>query len=240
PCAAYNLAPGSTVWTRRTYADLGLDTVLDGPVIAAFDVESRDIAFLFTRTSFYKVSLPNLGVLRTGSHSALHPRLDGTYEIHAAYSVPAAYNGKPSGRDDVIFAHRVLGQSNGRALVLEYLPASDGLGPSDAQWVTFSWAGDTDPPPANRALRALWLDVDNARGWLGGSSSCGVYYGAYQAAVTTDRVHLRDTAACMPFDFVKSYPLSSFTPFTYTRAPVTTEIGATFWWNGHLFVFPAP
>jgi hypothetical protein len=246
-CGIYILYAGTSQYDVTDYRDTDLAAALDGPIVAAFDIEQMNRAFLLTETSYYRITTSDFSVVESGALSSLHPELSSGAAVVSAYSVPAAHGGGSVGEDGVYIIEETGSESHGRALVLDYDPSGDSFELTlDEAWHTYSWSQDLHPekvPSATANFRAQWLDHQNSRDFVTGSvdehcTSGGPdnVTGVPTQAVMTD-THIHFTAATHCFPFMQKHTYANSWPMSRPQAPSPSDIGAAFWHGGSLYVF---
>jgi hypothetical protein len=247
-CGIYILYAGTSQYDVIDYRDTDLAAELDGPIVAAFDIEQMNRAYLLTETSYYRVTTSDFSVVESGALTGIHPELSSGSQVVGAYSIPAAHNGASVGEDGATIIEQSSGtNTHGRALPLGYDPGSSSFESElDPAWVEFTWTQDLQAqkvPSTSAGVRAMWLDHQNSRGFASGSVDDHCTIDApdtmtgipIQAVMTDTDIHYAAATHCFPFvqkdSYVDSWPMSR------PQAPSAGDIGAAFWHGGSLYIF---
>ena len=255
-CTVHVLNEGQNSYTVTDYADTDLGDALDGPIVAAFNLEDTTRAYLLTENSYYRINTDNFSVIDSGPHSDIHADLPAATALIGAHSVPERHGSDETvgqGNDTVTFHqnpdntyhhHHLSFHYNYSQASFEELTDDDGNSVHDG-WQSNTWEQDVDPenvPAATDDILATWLDDENHRGFL--DSNVQYFCGAgetdtvgipYLAVLTQHSVHYVAASACFPF--AERQPHSSAAPFAFSNAPTPSEIGAAFWHDRSMYFF---
>lgn len=237
PCAAAGcvgsvLRDGAGSWTPIA-ADPASPFAPPSSVVAAFDIESLDIAYVLTGTTFHVLRLSDGSYIASGSLSARFPGLVGT--VLSATSVPAGHAGGDSNLESISLATSDI------VFIFEYNISTERFRQS-ADPVDYSDDWDSAFAPDRNAVLGAWLALENEDGWLPGSprSTCAAgadAFAVYVAYLADGQVHLFDAGHCN--DFVARIPASSFAPLQLPEAPNFARTGASFYHQGDLWLINA-
>ena len=233
PCSASGcigsvLRDGAGSWTAVP-ADATSAFAPPAPVVAAFDIESLDVAYVLTNTTFHVLRLTDGVYIASGSLSARFPGFTGIVSV--ATSIPAGHAGGDANLEGVNLATRDLVFSFEYNIETQrFREAADPV-PFGDEWLS------AFAPDRNVILDA-WLALENDDGWVPGSPrlSCGANGDAfvvYLAFLADDQVYIYDAGHC--FDFVARIPAASFAPFQRSNAPDFASIGGSFYHQGDLW-----
>ncbi len=200
----------------------------------ALDIERLSLAYVFTTTTYHVLDVRARRWTESGRRTAVFPALSGL-EGFAGYTVPAGVNGG----DPNLETGAVLATTGVLAFAFDL---------TERRFLE----RQTDPipmwmPPANapsyRAIRAAWLDITNASGWVTASPSSLCPSGpmtarGYAGAIASDRVHVFEAGYC--FLWAPPVPFASFAPFARPGAPPLARIATTFFQNQTLVVLANP
>ncbi len=230
PCRHYILRADSSEWERHAMPDGSFAPTT--PVRAAFDIEDDGVAYLLTDATYHVLDLGTLGFTGGGARDELLPEARGA-ALTMAETIPAGHaGGDPAREGFIINAEAVAYQGYivraTRDFVVETVVTE--FGPD--------WSGPL--APSRSELRADWLDVSNARGWVTANPAevCAAStprVATYHAIVTPTSVHLYDAGHC--FEFVERHPFTTFAPFRAPGAPAPRDVVAAFFHQGDLHVF---
>lgn len=216
-CTAWILPSGSAMWTAEA---LDADSPLapEGGVQAAFDIESELEGFVLTDDRVHIVDLAGRQWVRVEDRADILPDL-GDDVIVSAYSIPAYWgDGVVEG---VTFVSATTAYIYGYDIaqqVFDFDFATTDFGEG--------WAARQAPVPAQ--IRAGWLDVTNADGWITGNPMDLCRMGSsrvvpYAAFITSDQVHIQETGVC--FEFFDPVGLVAFPPLGMPGAPAGIDVG---------------
>ncbi|MFK8002126.1 MAG: hypothetical protein AB8H86_21205 [Polyangiales bacterium] len=237
PCAAAGcvgsvLRDGAGAWTPIA-VDPASPFAPPSPVVGAFDIESLNVAYVLTDTTFHVLRLSDGAYIASGSLSARFPGVVGS--VLSATSVPAGHAGGDANLESVTLATRDI------VYIFEYNITTERFRQS-AEPVDYSDDWDSAFAPDRNAVLGAWLALENEDGWLPGSprSTCAANadaFAVYAAYLADGQVHLFDAGHCG--DFVARIPATSFVPFQLPAAPDFSRIGGSFYHQGDLWVLNA-
>ncbi|MFO0561061.1 MAG: putative metal-binding motif-containing protein [Polyangiales bacterium] len=194
----------------------------------ALDIESLRIAYVFTNTTYHVLDAQTRQWTASGSRATLIPQLAGA-DAFVGYTIPAGHGGG----DPNLESAAIL--TTGGVINVQFDIA--------ARRFTFRQTDPVPmwmpPGPTYTSVRAAWLDVTNAYGWVttAPSSLCAtgpMMTGPYAGAISGDRVHIFEAGSC--FVWAPTVPFATFAPFARPNAPPLARIATTFYQNGSLFV----
>ena len=244
-CAVYILDEGSDSYRVIDYEDTGLFEALDGPIVAAFDIEGTNRGYVFTESTFYRVNTANFALLTSGPVGELHPDLPAmSTDLQAAYSTP----GNPTGNDDVTFGANPNHIVHSHVLVLKYNFSTSSFEEFDPHrgWFEHTWEQFDNHhlvPETSDNFVVNWLDMENSRGFAQGGAADSCQIGGesnaedipYFGIMTQNRIHYQLADACFPFTHLETFTQSPI--FGFANAPDPDDLGAAFWHNGALYLF---
>ncbi|MFT5358608.1 MAG: hypothetical protein ACI9KE_005847 [Polyangiales bacterium] len=231
-CTGFVLRDGASAWTAIP-ADATSAFAPATPVVAAFDIESVDLAYVVTGTTFHVLRPSDGAYIASGSLTTRFPGLSGF--VLSATSIPAGHGGSDANLEGVTFATRDLvfpfayNLTTGR-----FTQNGDPLDYSD------DWSSALAPD--RNAVLGGWLALENEDGWAPGSPrlSCaarGDEFVVYLAYLADGQVHFYDAGQC--FDFVARVAVGSFGPFQLPGAPDFAGVGGSFYHQGDLWMLNA-
>ncbi|MGB1016852.1 MAG: hypothetical protein ACPG4T_22115, partial [Nannocystaceae bacterium] len=196
----------------------------------AFDVESLELGYVFTDTSYHILDLGNLEWIDSGPRDELFPELDGK-EMYAAYNVHDLTD--PPTTDVLTISTPENAHNYTYNLNTQAITYADTV-------LCCNW----EPPelsPLESNVRAAWLSLDDYP-WeiLPDTDICDgepivESLPRHGAVIGAGKVHIQDVGFC--FEFVEKHNFSEFEPFALPGAPPSAEVvGAAFWLDG-LYVF---
>ena len=239
-CGIFRLKAGSQKWDRYSMDPKNSTYAPTSPIRAAFDIEDRDIAIVFTKTT-YRVFRPSALVWEPPKAiSSLTSGLSGT-NIRGSWSIPAAHAGSPAGEDGIVLVSIVNGQAetwNGT-----FQPTKMSVSWTDEGKKLGTQKGP-HTPNSIPSVRGLWLDTKNARNWVQGnpqqicgdsSTNHGTKIEPYAAAIDPKSVYFYEAGYC--FEWIEEIPYAN-SPFgSMPAAPTSTkDIGAAFWHKGDFYL----
>jgi hypothetical protein len=200
----------------------------------ALDMERLHLAYVFTDRTFHVLDVRARRWTASGSRNAALSQLAGL-DAFAGYTVPAGLSGSDPNLETgaILTTTGVLAFSfdltSRRFLYRQTDPPPTWLPPANA------------PTYAN--VRAAWLDVTNAAGWVTSSPSALCPEGAmstraYAGAIAGDRVHIFEAGTC--FLWAPPVPFARFAPFARPGSPPLARIATTFFQNQTLVVLASP
>lgn len=223
-CAGWLLARGASAWTTIP-RDSGAFAPAS-PIRAAFDIESGNIAYVLTDSTYHVLRLSDRVYTSSGARDDLFEVPRGP--LRFAYSVV-----DPGGTFEMISVESATSAQVYRyhttAHTLEY--RGEGRD-TDAEWAT-------SRAPLGDDVRGAWFAPDNERGWVRTSPATLCPTGPvdpsiHTAFITPTSVFIFENVRCQRF-FTPT-PYSEFTPFTLPGAPRTDQIGASFYIHGDLWI----
>lgn len=257
-CSFHILGSSSDAFNEADYADNDLGDELDGPIIAGFGLEDTQRAYLLTESSYFRINTLNFTVEQSGSHGQLHSSLGSFPEIRGAYSIPERHGDSDmqqgDGNDEITFiSSQSAPGEHGRALILNYDYDDNSF--DKVLETDFSWEQDemTDNvPPDDATFKAFWLDDENHRGLMSGSTAdaCADTDGADNfpdsadglpmvSVMTPDALHYQAAGVgCDPFLTMRGLFESELLT-TYDPNSVVTyeDVSAAIWMNQTLYLF---
>lgn len=231
-CIGAVLRDGNRAWTNIA-VDVASAFAPASPIVGAFDIESLDVAYVLTSTTFHVLRLTDGAYIGSGSLGGRFPGLVGA--VLSAASVPAGHAGGDANLEGVTFATRdVVFLFEYNITTEQFRQTGDPIDYGD-DWLT-AFA------PDRNAVLGGWLALENDDGWLPGSPriSCGRdadAFAVYIAYLADGQVHLFDAGHCN--DFVARIPAASFAPFQRSGAPDFASIGGSFYHQGDLWILNA-
>ena len=237
-CAYWRLPTGNEIWEHHPLVAEGDDTTHapTSPVLAAYDIDARREAFVFTATDYHVIDLDTRTWTDSGTIQAYLPAL-ANKTILAAYAVPDGEGANlPTGEDSVTFITPTVAYLYNVSHADAKATADGEVSCCDDEWEGIG-------PPKTTAVRAFWVAIDDADPWadiplqmICNNAPKGAKLLRYAAAITDTRVHLQDVSYC--FNFVAEIPFSNWKPFTLKTGPESgMDVGAAFINNGELWVF---
>jgi len=218
------------VWDDMTLYFAGEPHAPTTPVVAAANADQRGRAYLFTATTYHVLSLPGHQWLESGN---LTSRFAGVPGNNLIFAWGVSWNAQPT--TGIILAVN----QPGIGVQTYYYDIDNTTGvvtPDVANPATTDWSGQTDPPVPT-SVKAGYVDLANANGWLSGDPSalCGAgstTIGPNLGAFTTgSQLYAYEAGSC--FEFYDHMPVSQFPPFTASGAPTVSEIVAAFYSSEH-------
>jgi hypothetical protein len=214
-CDAWVLPPGAAAWEPIT---IGGPTALapEGDVLAAFDIEAPEIAFVVTGSDVSILDLATRSWTSKRDFAATFPDVGGD-PLRSAFSVPASMT-------DVDTESVTLGSSD-TAYIYEYDIPSEAFTFVEATVFGAGWALPEAPMGAD--VRAMWVDIANAHAWIDPTTPtpCGVDIpiGPTLPVVAGANVHVMEAGAC--FEFFTPVSYTEFEPFSLPGAPDVELVG---------------
>lgn len=215
-CDAWFLPRDAASWEAVT---LGGPAALapGSAVLAAFDIEAEQIAFVVTQDDVVQVDLETRSWVAKTAVADRLPQINAP--VLAAYSIPAYWSGIPDSPEGVTIAGSDV------AFLYAYDTATGEFTYDQSTALGAEW--DEPGAPAGTEVRAMWLDVTNADGWvdndLGELCEQSGPVGPYLAVVTADAVHPMDVGTC--FGFFPGVAYGEFAPTALPGAPPADRIG---------------
>jgi len=214
-CDAWFLPPGASTWEAVT---IGGPAALapSSAVLAAFDIEAERTAYLLTVDEVIEVDLEGRTWVAKTTVADRFPEISAP--VLSAYSIPAYWGGMPGTPEGITIAGSDV------AFLYEYAAGTF----TYDQSTVFGPEWDVAGAPAGADVRAMWLDVTNADGWVDNDLSevCDTGrgpVGPYLAVVTDDQVHAMDVGTC--FGFFPGVPYAQFAATALAGAPAPDRIG---------------
>lgn len=188
------------------------------PVLAAFDIEAERIAFVVTIDEVIEVDLESRAWVAKTSLADRFPEINAP--VLSAYSIPAYWGGMPGAPEGITIAGSDV------AFLYEYDAGNDTF--TYDQSTVFGTEWDAPGAPAGADVRAMWLDVTNADGWVDNDLSelCDTGsgpVGPYLAVVTDEQIHAMDVGTCS--GFFPGVPYGQFAATALDGAPPSDRIG---------------
>lgn len=253
-CGVYVLAGAAGAYERTDYLSTDLGDELDGPIVAAFNLEDTNRAYVLTQSNFLRIQTTDFSVQATGPLSQIHPDLSSGSPLQAAYALPERLDPELSvgqGNDTITFLRKPNTVTHGEALLLVYDfdTATFSEGEVYSGWNTFDWsqnnpAYEAHVPSMAFDFLAMWFDDQNQHGLApqadfddacpesaAGSASAFPYVGVL---TSEPQAHYQATDVCFPF---LAPDLALFDDFD--DAPTPQHVGAGFWHDGALYLFGA-
>ncbi|MBX3248600.1 MAG: hypothetical protein KF901_15595 [Myxococcales bacterium] len=226
PCAIWTIAPAETAWSA--YPAIASALAPTSPVRAAFDVESIELAYVLTDTTYHVLRLADRTWVEAGNRDLLFPEAAGA-ALNSAFSIPAGYLG---GNPDV----EPLSLSSAGSVYQYQMTLPARLVAFTNQVDERTWEPPFAPDPA--LVRFSWTAAENP-GWAAGDPNglCGEgppMIEGYAAFATSTDVHIYEGQHC--FEFASRTPIGDFAPFRRLGAPPIARIGAAFWNAGRLWI----
>lgn len=171
-CAVPSCANSPCVyWTRGT---TWLNALVDdathapaSPVVAAFDIEGADVAYVLTETTWHRFVISTRLWIASGPRDAWLPGSAGRSITHAWASAPGRGGDANLMTVAVHYVHIARAPV---AIVYEYDIARAALSIVDEVDALDGWDDPNAPDP--NTVRAAWFDFDDANGWRFGDSTC--------------------------------------------------------------------
>ncbi|MFB6262086.1 MAG: hypothetical protein ABEL76_00485, partial [Bradymonadaceae bacterium] len=224
--AVWRLPPGADSWSRLKMTRRRATGAPDGRVVAAFDIEHSNNAYVLTDSSVHLLHLQPLEWAGRRPLSAIAGELTNQ-SLRAAYSDP-----KTSPDDRV----RIVATSGSGPVLWkgEYTFDARKFEAFDSpEELSFGSSKAPDPP----ALRAAWFDRENDRSWLDGEPPCGNRFQdefrGYVGYLTDSHLHLRDAVICK--DYFEAAKLGE-SVLPQKGRPSVGKIGAAFWHGRALYL----
>jgi len=233
--------PAPEIWRLQQGADEW--TVFDGgdresrfapaePVVAAFDIEHSNVAFILTATALHTLHLDSD---RQGDASPVWVDNRPLGEVAggglADSDLRAAHSDPESSPDDDV---AVVGLDGESPVIWRSRYDFDAGSFEAFEAEPVDWSSEEAPAVAD--LVAAWRDNYNAREWLDGEPPCGQSpndeFGAYVGYLTGERVHLHDIWYCP--EYFRAEALEEAGPSVEER-PAVDEVGAAFWHDRELY-----
>lgn len=195
------------------------------------DVESLAIAYVFTDTTHHVLDVRTRQWTASGPRDSIIAQLAGR-EAFGGYTVPAGHaGGNPNLEGGAILTTTGVINVQFDIAMRRWSFLSEAPIPTD-------WAPAANAPMYSN-LRAAWLDIGNADGWVTFSpmSLCmtsATRVGPYAAALSGDRVFFFEAGSCNRWGPPVSF--ASFAPFTRAGSPPLARIAATFFQAGQLVI----
>lgn len=230
PCRYYVRNESMRGWAR--YAMPGGAFAPTTPVRAALDIEDDNVAYLFTDTTYHVLDIAARRFTGGGTRSDLLPEAAGTPLI-TAETIPAGHAGSDPSREGLILSGEAIAYTG-------YIVRATREFVIDNMVTDFGPAWDGPLAPRRGDVRADWLDLDNAAGWVSADlrdfcDTTVMRVGPYQGIITPSAVHVADSGVC--FEFVQRDAFASFPAFDGTSAPAAGTVVAAFFHQGALHVF---
>lgn len=242
-CGVWMLAEGADEWEARPLAlNGGVDLMPDDPIQAAFDVASKEVAYVLTEKEYHVLDLSNLIWIARGDRQdifdeATEQNLEGAVSINDGLlfgQAPSPAESIYLYSDEDFWAFK-FDADEGAAVFVEEGPCCG----DDEDWM-----GPHAPDPAD--VRGIWFDAEGNPDWhqvlLGGcdgiadESLMQAYMGF---SVVADTIRLRDYGGQCD-DFLATHPYDGYEPFTRPNAPPSPAMtGASLFHDGMLMVFTA-
>ena len=215
-CDAWVLPPGGAAWEAIT---IGGPAALApaGDVLAAFDIEAPERAYVLSASDVSILDLATRSWTTKLSFDDTFPQV-GTDALKAGYSVPPSM--ADSTHESVTLA------SADTAYIYTYDISAEAFAFEEATVFGAGW--ELPEAPMGADLRAMWVDLANADGWVDDQQAtpCGAAspIGPNLPVLAGTRVHVLEAGTC--FEFFAPVDYEDFAPFQLPGAPDPTLVGA--------------
>lgn len=228
-CAYWVLPGAAETWERIPRPERPAQFAPTGPVLGAFPLASTQQIVVLTASTVHVLNTIDRTWVATSPRDEWFPDISGL-PLHMANAVT-----QPDQTDATITL--VAGEDR---FVYPHAPG-DGVGPLSVQQPCCGPTWSTPDAPDFHAVRDLWSDLDDTRGWAVGdvAALCDLDEPTdvvgYAAVIADEDVHMQEIGHC--FEFFPAQPYASFPPFTYPGAPPAANVGGAAWLDG-LWIFP--
>ncbi len=226
------LDAGDVTWSRIDLLDPDDPDSPVHTVQAAFTIAEVGRVWVLTNYTWHVMSTDTLQWTDSGDREDLIPNIGLEHAIFAARAVPSTW----AGGEDATVEMYVTGNRHSYAYDLDTHELTSTVSEG------YEGAWDSLLAPAHTHIRAAWMDMDNASGWVTEGDpavSCAApssSIDAYFAVMSLDgRVHLYDFEHCDEF-FADPWA-SDFAVFDTADAPNPTDVEAATFTGETLLIF---
>jgi len=239
-CSIWVLEPRADRWTSYPLNVSGGGATPRGPIKAAWDIETEDLAFVLTERGYHEFRMSSLSWSPERPRADLFDGLDGPIRGAAfADSVPADHGASSGPRAERITISILNEQGMKRVWQLRYIIAEQRFTPNPNGLYNEVHVWDEALAPSAQQVQATWLDLENNRFILNVNTQelCGnggQLSNIYVGLLSGHHIYMLEAGAC--FDFVSPIPLMG-SPLDLPNAPRFDEVGAAFLHQGALYLF---
>ncbi|MEM9191947.1 MAG: hypothetical protein AAGF12_22430 [Myxococcota bacterium] len=230
PCAIWTLADGAPAW--QAFPAPSGAFAPTAPIRAAFDIESRGVAYVFTDGTYHVLDVGSRSYTSAGQRGDVIPELNGV-PLVGALSIPAGHAGGDPNTEGLIVSGAAVAQTYD-------VDVSTRVFTSTNRVTDFGDAWMAPLAPPRTAIRAEWLALEDNEGWVGGSprQTCGANLDTvdlYSAHIAASSIHFLDLQVC--FEFVSQSGYGTFNPTARSGSPSIEQVAAAFYHQGTLWLF---
>lgn len=238
-CSIWVLEPRANRWESYPLNPSGSVAQPRGPIKAAWDIESEDLAFVLTGTGYHELRLSSLTWSPERPFTDIFSGQSG--EIHQAFadSVPAGHGANPAMplREGITIS-LIDGQGVKRIWQVSYIISQNRFIPTEGGLYNQEHTWMEPLSPDHALIRASWVDLENNRFLLNTNTQdlcgrSGQLSNIYLGLISAQRIHVLEAGAC--FLFVPSVPLIG-SPLDLPNAPPWDAIGAAFFHQGAFYL----
>lgn len=240
-CSIWVLEPLNNRWNSYPINPSGSVSAPVGPMKAAWDIESQDLAFVLTENGYHEFRLSSMTWSPERPRTNLFEGVSGSLR-HAAFadSVPASHSQNTQQALTETITISILDAGGVKRIwQIKYILAENRFIPLEGGLYNDVHSWLEDRAPEVNQVRASWIDLENNRFILDVNTqdlcdSNGQLSNIYLGLLTSNRLHVLEAGIC--FQFVPSIPLIN-SPLALPNAPPFNVIGAAFMHQGALYLF---